>query len=152
MNKCKSFYVVLWYDFERLNGIPTQVDITRANFPTSVLAQCHILLLSHDTRKLLRYGRNITRLSADHSFFFFFEGGLLSPTKESGWRNTSKVNLFDTIGNCVVRLAVLLRAKMDGHRQLLSVMLSVVQSPGDQGLLLTHFHSRARAGRPGRGR
>lgn len=27
MNKCKSFYVMPWYDFELLNGIPVQVDI-----------------------------------------------------------------------------------------------------------------------------
>lgn len=73
MNKCKSFYVMPWYDFELLNGIPVQVDITRANFLTSVLAQCHILLLSHDTKKLLGYGRNITHLSTDQmlqSLFF----------------------------------------------------------------------------------
>lgn len=48
-----------------------------------------------------------------------------------------------------MRLAVLVRAEMDGHCQLLSVMLSVAQSPGDQGLLLTHFHSHACAGKLG---
>lgn len=51
----------------------------------------------------------------------------------------------------MVRPAVLLRAEMDGHRQLLSVMLSIFQRPGDRGLQLTHFHSFACAGRAGRG-
>lgn len=150
MNKCKSFYDMPWYDFECLNGIPAQVDITRANFLTSVLAQCHILLLSRDTKKLLGYGRNITHLSTDQMLQSLIFRGCFPFAFQK--RNKSKVNLFDRIGNCVVRLAVLLGAKMDGYHQLLSVMLSVVQSPGDQGLLLTHFHSRTHAGKAGRGR
>lgn len=71
---------------------------------------------------------------------------------QSQRRNSSKENLFDGIGNCAVGLAVLQRAEMDGQRQLLSVMLSVVQNPGDWGLLQTHFHRRTRAGKHGRGR
>lgn len=66
--------------------------------------------------------------------------------------DASKVNLFDGIGNCVVRVAALLRAEMDGHRQLLSVILSVDQSPWEPSLLLTHFHaSRPAPPRTGRG-
>lgn len=45
------------------------------------------------------------------------------------------VNLFDGIGNCVAWVGVPLRGRMDGHRQLLSVMLSVAEAPGGTCLI-----------------